>query len=59
MKKIAISAYLFTPEHKLLLNCILRGTLVNKILEDQKAAKFKSLRLPILQTLRALWICFG
>jgi hypothetical protein len=27
-------------EHKLLLNCVLRGTLVNQILEDQKAAKF-------------------
>jgi len=39
-KKTAISAYLFTPEHKLFLNCVLRGTYVNQILEDQKAAKF-------------------
>jgi hypothetical protein len=27
-KKTAISANLFTPEHKILLNCVLRGTLV-------------------------------
>jgi hypothetical protein len=38
-KKAAISANLFTPEYKLTFNCVLRGTLLNKILEDQKAAK--------------------
>jgi len=40
MKITAISANLFTPEHKLLLNCTLCGILVNLILEDQKAARF-------------------
>jgi hypothetical protein len=39
-KKTAILANLFTPEHKLLLNYVLRGILVNQILDDQKAAKF-------------------
>jgi hypothetical protein len=58
MKITAISANLFTPEHKLLLNCTLCGILVNLILEDQKAARFWYLCLPILQTIRALWFCF-
>jgi len=39
-KKTTILANLFTPEHKLLLNYVLRGILVNQILDDQKAAKF-------------------
>jgi hypothetical protein len=39
-KKTIISAYLFTHEYKLTFNCVLRGTLVNQILEDQKAVKF-------------------
>jgi hypothetical protein len=57
-KKAAISANLFTPEYKLRFNCVLCGTLLNKILEDQKTAKFLSLRLPILQISRGLWFCF-
>jgi hypothetical protein len=57
-KKIAISANLFTLEHKFMLNCVLRGKLVNQILEDQKAVKFCSLRLPIFQTIRAFGFCF-
>jgi hypothetical protein len=57
IKKTSKSVNLFTSEHKLILNCVLRGTLVNQILEDQMAVKFCSLRLPILQTIRALLFC--
>jgi len=41
-----------------MLNCVLRGTLVIHILEDQNAVKLCSLCLPILQTIRALSFCF-
>ncbi len=58
IKKTSKSVNLFTSEHKLILNCVLRGTLVIQILEDQNAVKLCSLYLPILQTTRALSFYF-
>jgi hypothetical protein len=52
MKKTVILAYLFTPEHKHFLNCVLRGILVNQILEELKAVKLWFLCPPILQIVR-------
>jgi hypothetical protein len=42
MKKSAISANLFTPKQKLTFNCVLCGSLVNRIFGDQKAVLFRS-----------------
>jgi hypothetical protein len=41
-----------------MLNCVLRGTLVNQIFEEQNVVKLCSLNLPILQTIRVLSFCF-
>jgi hypothetical protein len=58
MKKTVISANLFKPEQKLTFNCFLCDSLVNRILGEQKAVLFRSIRLPIFQILRTLWFYF-
>jgi uncharacterized membrane protein len=58
LKKTTISFYLFTPKQKLTLNCVLCGSLVNRIFGDQKAVLFGSIHLQIFQILRTLWFYF-
>jgi hypothetical protein len=58
MKKMEISANLFTPEQKLTFNCVLCDSLVNRILGEQRAVLFGSIHLPIFQILRTLWFFF-
>jgi hypothetical protein len=57
-KKTAISGNLFTPKQKLLLNCVLCGSLANRIFWDQKAVLFGSFCLPNFQILGTLSFYF-
>jgi hypothetical protein len=54
MKETVISANLFTYAQKLMFNCVLCDSLVNRIFGEQKAVLFGSIRLPIFQILRTL-----
>jgi hypothetical protein len=57
-KNCYIRLFIYAQIKNLTLNCILCGSLVNRIFVEQRAVLFGSIRLPIFQILRTLWFYF-